>query len=68
MLHYCRVTDLGTLPGSISSTAAGIKDRGQVVGCSQVAGGINRAFLWDSAAGMRELGILPEEAAVVAQV
>ena len=29
------VTDLGTLPGMVSSSADGINDSGQVVGCTQ---------------------------------
>lgn len=45
--------DLGTLGGLMSiNSAYGINDAGQVVGMSD-----GRAFIWDQANGMRELGI-----------
>ncbi len=40
------ITDLGTLPGHIWSTASGINARGQIVGNSTPNVGPNRPFLW----------------------
>lgn len=47
-------TDLGTLGGSLSSAAA-INDRGEVVGWSTTADGLQRSFLWEKGT-MRQLG------------
>lgn len=43
-----RMWDLGSLPGTTSSRAYGINDRGQVIGWSLMPGGRRRAFLWES--------------------
>jgi len=55
------MTDLGTLSGNPAdlSEAMGVNEAGQVVGIA-VTGyqGYNRAFLWDSASGMIDLGTL----------
>jgi probable HAF family extracellular repeat protein len=40
------MTDLGTLPGDLSSSPSGLNDNGQIVGASQDASGNSRAFLW----------------------
>ena len=40
-----QITDLGTLPGATSMSAAAINNQGQVVGAA-VVGGNNRPFLW----------------------
>jgi probable HAF family extracellular repeat protein len=55
MAHFYTVTDLGTLPGGNSSSAAAINDLGQVVGSSWVAGGNIHAFFWAQGA-MQDLG------------
>src|ERR1039458_10359337 len=47
------VTDLGVLPGAISSNAAAINDYGEVVGNSN-----DHAFLWTPSGGMQDLGTL----------
>jgi probable HAF family extracellular repeat protein len=49
--------DLGTLGGS-SSYATDINNHGAIVGWSQVASGVNRAFRWTAAEGMVDLGAL----------
>jgi len=52
--------DLGTLPGDNSSGAVAVNACAEVVGNSvQTAGGHLRAFLWTSAAGFSNLGLLP---------
>jgi len=50
-------TDLGTLPGYVASSAYGINLHGEVVGDSSNAG-TTHAFLWTSATGMKDLGLL----------
>jgi probable HAF family extracellular repeat protein len=50
--------DLGTLGGQ-NSAAAAINYFGQVVGRSQIASGMDHAFVWDPLGGMRDLGTLP---------
>jgi probable HAF family extracellular repeat protein len=55
------ITDIGTLGAHPQSTAYGINDYGQVVGYSGTVQGPEegrRAFLWDSTAGMQDLGTL----------
>lgn len=53
------ITELGTLPGGIMSLAGGMNAQGQVVGAADTTGGGDfRAFLWDPAAGMQNLGTL----------
>ena len=58
---------LGTLPGCYSSGAAAINDMGQVVGTSD---GVSffRAFIWDSANGMRDLGDLGDGSSCAADI
>lgn len=53
------MTDLGTLGGP-RSMAKAINNLGQVVGRADTSAtaGSYRAFLWDSAAGMRDLGMM----------
>jgi probable HAF family extracellular repeat protein len=53
-----RITDLGTLPGGMTSEAAAINDHGQVVGAASVPQGTH-AFLWTHSRGMQDLGSLP---------
>ena len=49
-----KMTDLGTLGGA-SSEAKGINGSGQVVGWSDNSSGVHRAFIYDSANGMKDL-------------
>src|SRR5688572_22568417 len=49
------LTDLGTLGGT-SSVAYGVNANGIVVGQSRTSTGADRAFVWDSVNGMRNLG------------
>lgn len=54
-----KLTDLGTLGGSLSEATA-INDLGQVVGSAETSEGYQRAFIWDANNGMNDLGtILP---------
>jgi probable HAF family extracellular repeat protein len=43
-----KMTDLGTLPGEVSTFGQGINDEGQVVGGSCDMNGNCRAFLWQN--------------------
>ncbi|MEA2762347.1 MAG: hypothetical protein QOD47_1631, partial [Gemmatimonadaceae bacterium] len=52
-----KTTDLGTLGGT-DSEAFGINNVGQVVGWAFVPSGVEHAFLWTKASGMRDLGTL----------
>ncbi len=52
-----KMTDLGTLPGGFSSSAAAVNDSGQIVGDADTQNGIDHAFLYDSL-GFHDLGSL----------
>ena len=53
------ISDLGTLPGGIMSLAGGMNAQGQVAGAGDTTGGADfRAFFWDPASGMQDLGTL----------
>ena len=57
-LNSKTVTDIGTLGGA-NTDARGINDAGQVVGCSDTAGGTSHAFITGpDGMGMRDLGTL----------
>jgi probable HAF family extracellular repeat protein len=63
-----KAVDLGNLGGTTGQAggnlAWAINDLGQVVGSSDLAGDTTfHAFLWTSAAGMKDLGTLPGDAA-----
>jgi probable HAF family extracellular repeat protein len=45
-----KMTDLGTLPGDVSSDAFGINSKDQIVGVSVDASGNSRAVLWENGA------------------
>ncbi|MDB6123477.1 MAG: hypothetical protein JWQ71_2470 [Pedosphaera sp.] len=49
------LTDLGTLPGFISSRATGINNQGQIVGWADTTNDITHAFLWENGV-MKDLG------------
>jgi probable HAF family extracellular repeat protein len=56
-----RFVDLGTL-GGVESHGCAINEEGQVAGSSTVPGNSHqRAFLWDGATGMMDLGTLGED-------
>lgn len=57
------VTDIGTLGGA-SSAAFDINDNGQVVGTAGIVGVGNRAFLWDSTSGIRNLDPLGTDTSI----
>ena len=50
-------TDLGILPASRRSSAAGVNNLGQVVGSSSDDAGAGQPFIWTSEGGMRALGL-----------
>jgi probable HAF family extracellular repeat protein len=52
------LTDLGVLPGDTSSEPTDINESRQIVGFSTGPNG-DRAFVWDAAGGIREVGDLP---------
>ena len=52
------ITDLGVLPGGTTSQAAGINASGQIVGNSDLTGGLTHAFLYTGGT-MTDLGTLP---------
>lgn len=51
------MTDLGTLGGNLSRTLD-LNNRGQVVGFSTTASGLEHAFRWDGSGRMKDLGTL----------
>jgi probable HAF family extracellular repeat protein len=63
------VTDLGALPGDLSSTGNWINATGQIAGCADTSTGSTvpctnnlpgaHAFLWSSGTGLQDLGTLP---------
>jgi len=55
------MTDLGTLPGGGSSSAADINNLGQVVGSADDANGVKHAVMWDAEGVIIDLGILPDD-------
>jgi probable HAF family extracellular repeat protein len=52
------VTDLGNLGGTMVNVAAGINNRGEVVGGSSSKDGNLHAFLWTRDTGIQDLGLL----------
>jgi probable HAF family extracellular repeat protein len=54
---------LGSLGGAGSNLAAGINNRGEVIGASSAEDGTLHPFLWTKASGMRDLGLLSADAA-----
>ncbi|HEY2839490.1 MAG TPA: hypothetical protein VGJ26_10085, partial [Pirellulales bacterium] len=50
------ITDLGILPGSVSSTATSVDSSGEVVGYSTFGDGHTEAFYWTVGGGMVGLG------------
>jgi probable HAF family extracellular repeat protein len=52
------VITIGALDGSISNTATGVNDVGQVVGYDLLSSGEPLAFIWSSADGLQSLGTL----------
>ena len=59
-------SDLGTLPGGSSSFANGVNDRGEIVGSSDTASGLQHAFSYTPSGGMIDLGTLPGGSSSVA--
>jgi probable HAF family extracellular repeat protein len=58
------LTDLGTLPGGLTSRARDVSETGEVVGTSSTSNG-NRAFLWSAARGMLDLNTLVSDPALI---
>ena len=69
LLHFCmlaaapasagplyEVTDLGVLPGYVSSTATSVDSDGEVVGYNTDASGNTQAFYWTQSGGMVPVG------------
>lgn len=52
------MVDLGTLGGGIHSWAFGVNDAGVIVGTASTSSGAERAFVYDSVHGMRDLNAL----------
>ena len=57
------VTDLGNLGGTMGNVAAGINNRGEVVGGSSSKDGNLHAFLWTKDTGIQDLGLLGADVA-----
>lgn len=55
--------DLGSLGGSGVGLAAGVNNRGQVIGAASSPDGTAHPFLWTSATGMRDLGLMSTDPA-----
>lgn len=58
-----RPTDLGNLGGSNGAVAAGVNNRGQVIGAASTPDGSLHPFVWTSATGMRDLGLMSADPA-----
>jgi probable HAF family extracellular repeat protein len=58
------LTDLGALPGGLTSRARDVADTGEVVGTSSTSNG-NRAFLWSATRGMLDLNTLVSDPALI---
>lgn len=54
-----QAASLGALPGGRFSFALAANNVGQVVGQSEVAGGVSHPFLWTKSGGMIDLGLPP---------
>lgn len=53
------ITDLGTFPGGLFSFPGGVNAQGKIVGnADTLSGSAFRAFLWDQATGMQNIGTL----------
>jgi probable HAF family extracellular repeat protein len=57
------VTDLGNLGGTMVNVAAGINNRGEVIGGSLSKDGNLHAFLWTKDTGIQDLGLLGADVA-----
>ncbi|MBX9653878.1 hypothetical protein K2Y11_09715 [bacterium] len=51
-----QVTDLGVLPGGVSSTATSVDSTGEVVGYTTFSNGSTQAFYWTQSGGMVAVG------------
>jgi probable HAF family extracellular repeat protein len=59
--------DLGTLAGGVgNNVATSINNHGDVVGTQAMSDGTVHAFLWNRAAGLRDLGLFPDSFVTVA--